>query len=166
MLALFHGSVMQRFTPSLFERLFDDHALTGVDHLLRGLSVEQMKASVANDLEALLNSRLGLLEEMTEDFPCARRSILTFGLRDFAGLSFESVTDRLRICDSITATIERHEPRLRNVTVVLYVEDQRQPLLNFSVNAMLVLAPAFEPVSFDALLQPMTHKYAVALAAR
>jgi len=158
---------MQRFTPSLFERLFDDPASVGVDHLLRGLSLDQMKASVACDLEALLNSRLGALEDMTASFPHARASILTFGMRDFAGLSFDSLHDQQIICESIAETIERHEPRLRDVRVELHSPDMHQQmLLNFVVKAMLVLDPSFEPVSFDAFLQPMTHKYAVALSGR
>jgi type VI secretion system protein ImpF len=158
---------MQRFTPSLFERLFDDHASSpGTDHLLRGLSIEQMKASVARDLEALLNSRLGVRAEMTAGFPHARSSILTFGLRDFAGMSFESPLDQRTICEAISQTIERHEPRLRNVSVELINPDRHLQLLNFAVKAMLVLDPAYEPVSFDAYLQPMTQKYDVALSGR
>jgi type VI secretion system protein ImpF len=157
---------MQRFTPSLFERLFDDHVSSGADHLLRGLTIEQMKASVARDLEALLNSRLGVRSEMTDGYPHARASILTFGLRDFAGMSFESPLDQRNICESISQAIERHEPRLRNVSVELTSPDKHIQLLNFSVRAMLVLDPAYEPVSFDAFLQPMTQKYDVALSGR
>lgn len=157
---------MQRFTPSLFERLFDDHASSGADHLSRGLTIEQMKASVARDLEALLNSRLGVRAEMTDGFPHARSSILTFGLRDFAGMSFESPLDQRTICEAISQTIERHEPRLRNVSVELNNPDKHLQLLNFAVKAMLVLDPAYEPVSFDAFLQPMTQKYDVALSSR
>jgi type VI secretion system protein ImpF len=156
---------MQRFTPSLFERLFDEQS-SGTDHLLRGLSIDQMKASVARDLEALLNSRVGVMAEMTSGFPHARASVLTFGLRDFAGMSFESPADQRSICEAISQTVERHEPRLRNVSVELTNPDKHLQLLNFSVKAMLVLDPAYEPVSFDALLQPMTHKYDVALSKR
>lgn len=157
---------MQRFTPSLFERLFEEPSSAGADHLLRGLTIDQMKASVARDLEALLNSRTGLMAEMTADFPHARSSVLTFGLRDFAGMSFESPADQRSICEAISQTVERHEPRLRNVSVELNNPDKHLQLLNFSVKAMLVLDPAYEPVSFDAFLQPMTHKYDVALSRR
>lgn len=157
---------MQRFTPSLFERLFDEQVSVDADPLLRGLTVEQMKASVAKDLEALLNSRLGAKAEMTADFPLAKSSVLTFGLRDFAGMSFDSPADQRSICEAIGETVERHEPRLRNVSVELNNPDKHLQLLNFSVKAMLVLAPAYEPVSFDALLQPMTQKYDVALSRR
>jgi type VI secretion system protein ImpF len=74
-----HTSAMQRFTPSLFERLFDDHLPQGADHMVRGLSLEQVKASVARDLEALLNSRLGVPVDMPPGFPHARSSVLTYG---------------------------------------------------------------------------------------
>lgn len=165
MLALFFALPMLRFTPSLFERLLDDQAHVEADPMSRGLSLDQMKASVARDVESLLNSRVGLVEDRVRPFPLSRSSVLTYGLRDFAGASFENVTDQDEICAAIQRSIERHEPRLRNVSVALHEGEKRQ-LLNFSVNAMLVVDPAVEPVSFDAFLQPTTHQYAVALSAR
>jgi type VI secretion system protein ImpF len=155
---------VHRFTPPLLDRLFDDTVGTGADQLLRGMTLEQMKACVARDIEALLNTRIGPAPDTLSGFPLARGSILSFGLYDFVGLSLGNPADREKICQSIREAIRRHEPRLQGVEVVLAPHAGLQQFLNFSVTAMLVLDPAMEAVSFDALLQPVTQQYAVSLS--
>lgn len=158
---------MQRFTPTVFDRLFDDASLRPQhDHLLRGLTLEQMKDSVARDVEALLNTRLALDEEQLSAYAHARRSVLSFGMSDFVGKSLERADDRRDICETITRAISTHEPRLRDVTVTLAGPSTRLHALSFSVTALLVLDPATEPISFDALLHPTTQQYSVMASRR
>ncbi|MBL0730551.1 type VI secretion system baseplate subunit TssE [Piscinibacter sp. HJYY11] len=152
---------MQRFTPSLLDRLFDDSVDTSADHLQRGLTLEQMKASVARDIESLLNTRIGPMPEAFSGLPLTRDSILSFGLDDFVGLSLSNPNDRATICQSIREAILRHEPRLQGVEVTITPHAGLRQFLNFTVTAMLVLDPTMEAVSFDALLQPVTQQYAV-----
>ncbi len=152
---------VHRFTPPLLDRLFDDAVGLGADPLLRGLTLEQMKACVARDIESLLNARIGPRGDVLSDYPLARASIISFGLDDFVGLSLANPKDRERICAAIRDAINRHEPRLTKVVVSIAPNASAQQFLNFSVTAMLVLAPAVEAVSFDALLQPSTQQYAV-----
>ena len=80
---------MKGFEPSLFDKLFDD---SPVLHVRRRLSLEDLKDSVARDLEALLNTRTVIDEDLAERFPLAVHSIASFGLNDFAGLSLASVS--------------------------------------------------------------------------
>jgi type VI secretion system protein ImpF len=155
---------VNRFIPSLLDRLFDDAVGSGADHLQRGMSLEQMKTSVARDIEVLLNTRTGLPMQSLDPYPCTRNSILSFGLQDFVGLSLTNPNDRDAICNGIRDAIERHEPRLREVRVTLSPHAGLQQFLNFTVTAVLVLDPAVEAVSFDALLQPVTQQYAVSLS--
>lgn len=149
---------MKGFEPSFLDKLFCDDLSSPVR---RRLTLEELKDSVARDLEALLNARTTVDESLGKRFPECMRSILTFGLNDFAGMSLASVHDRDAICQSIVRTIARHEPRLRDVRVKLELNRHSINALYFSIKAMLVVRPAQEPVSFDAMLQPTTLQYSV-----
>ena len=157
---------MQRFTPTVLDRLFDDAIAQPHDHLLRGLTLEQMKDCVARDVEALLNTRMALTDDVLGDFKHAGQSVLSYGMGDFVGRSLERAEDRAAICGLIEQAISRHERRLRDVAVKLVGPNTRMHALGFSVTAMLVLDPAAEPISFDALLQPMTQQYSVTQSRR
>jgi len=150
--------MIKGFEPSLFDKLFDDQPVSAAR---RRLSLEQLKDSVARDLEALLNTRVVLDESFEKAFPLAVRSVAGFGLADFAGLSLANVYDRRRICASIEGAIAAHEPRLRDVRVDLELHRKTINALYFSINAVLFVRPAQEPVAFDALLQPTSLQYSV-----
>lgn len=155
--------MLKGFEPSLFDKLFDDLPSAAVR---RRLSLDELKDSVARDLEALLNTRVVFDAPQASappapDFPLARSSVAGFGLADFAGLSLASVHDRQRICSGIESAIAAHEPRLREVKVELALQRKTINALYFSIRAVLVVRPTQEPVAFDALLQPSTLQYAI-----
>lgn len=153
--------MIKGFEPSLFDKLFDD---LPVGAARRRLSLEQLKDTVARDLESLLNTRVLLDDDYDQSFPLAVRSVAGFGLADFAGLSLANVHDRRRICAGIEAAIAAHEPRLRDVRVELEFQRKTVNALYFSINAVLFVRPAQEPVAFDALLQPTSLQYSVSRA--
>ena len=128
--------------------------------------MEQVKDSVARDLESLLNTRTALGRDDLKAWRHASRSVLTYGLMDFVGLSLDNLEHRDMICQSIASAILQHEPRLRQVAVKLESASVVGPGLRFTIHAKLVINPAVEPVSFDALLQPTTQRYAVTQAGR
>lgn len=150
--------MIKGFEPSLFDKLFDD---LPVGAARWRLSLEQLKDSVARDLEALLNTRVIFAADHQQAFPLAARSVTSFGLADFAGLSLANVYDRQRICSAIASAIAAHEPRLRDVRVELELHRKTVNALYFSINAVLFVRPAQEPVAFDALLQPTSLQYSV-----
>lgn len=152
---------MKRFEPSLLDKLFDDEPGRPAAPALRQLSLEELKASVARDVESLLNTRTVMTEAVLANLPEYRRSVLTYGLHDFSGLSLASHYDRVFICQSIQQAIAWHEPRLQEVKVSLELKDQTTNALFFAIQALLVVHPAEEPVSFDAMLHPSTQRYSV-----
>lgn len=153
---------MTGFEPGLLDKLLDDDARRPASPVLRHHSMDEIKAVVARDLEALLNTRMVYSEEVLADFPQCRQSVATYGLTDFSGLSLASYDDRMHICRSIENAIERHEPRLKQVVVALEVERQSSThVLYFGITAVLAIGDLREPVNFDALLQPTTLQYAV-----
>ncbi|RDU95044.1 type VI secretion system baseplate subunit TssE [Trinickia dinghuensis] len=157
---------MKRFEPSLLDKLFDDDPRSPAPVAMRQWSLEELKGRVARDVESLLNTRIVLTEDELEKLPECQRSVLTYGLNDFAGLSLASHYDRTFICESIEQAIARHEPRLREVRVSLEVNEQSTNALYFVIRAKLVVHPAEEPVSFDAMLQASTLQYSVTRSRR
>jgi type VI secretion system protein ImpF len=151
---------MNRFEPGLLDKLFgsDSHQPSSVVHQL---SLDELKRSVARHIESLLNARIVFTDKRLARFPECRRSVLTYGLDDFAGLSLASHDDRKTICDSIQRAIERHERRLKQVKVKLELNAQSTNMLCFAIQALLVVHPAEEPINFDAMLQPSTLQYSV-----
>ena len=157
---------MKGFTPGLFDRLMDVPVRGATSATVSRMSVEDLKDSVARDLEALLNTRTALSADMLQGFPESARSVLTYGLADFAGKSLSSPDDRAHICACLEQAIARHEPRLRNVTASLDERDGAINSLNFSIAAMMVVSESEEPVNFDAQLQPSTLHYSISKARR
>lgn len=156
---------MKGFTPGLFDRLMDA-PLQGGSGTVPRLSIEDLKDAVARDLEALLNTRAVIPEQILKRFPECGRSIATYGLNDFAGLSLSSTDDRAFICRSLEQAIARHEPRLRNVQASLELRADAVNRLNFTITALLVVHSAHEPVNFDAILQPSSLQYTISKARR
>ena len=152
---------MQRFVPSLLDRLIDAAPLSGSEPTRPSLSLEQLKDAVARDLESLLNARHGSSRDAFDRFANARRSIAAFGLDDFAAMSMASIDDRAAICRSIERAINNFEPRLRSVRVELDKRDTATQKLRFAIRAVLIAHPLQEPVNFDAVLQTTTQSYAV-----
>lgn len=157
---------MSRYNPSLFEKLLDDEPEVPSEYAVVQMSIEQMKDSVARDVEALLNTRCGVSDDTLQPYEHCRSSILSFGMIDFAGLSLANPRDRDHICRSIETAIRAHEPRLRDARVVLELKGEGRHKLHFSIHALLVVDLAREPVSFDAMLQPTTQQYSVRRARR
>jgi type VI secretion system protein ImpF len=152
---------MKRFEPSLLDKLFDDNP-NGIDGpMVRSMSLDELKASVARDLEALLNTRMVFSGERLAGFPECTKSVLTYGLDDFSGLSLASDNDRKFICASIQNAITRHEPRLRDVKVELEIRQHSTNALFFAIEGLLVVQSANEKVNFDARLQPAIQQYSV-----
>lgn len=157
---------MKGFSPALFDRLMDGYGSGAHGATVSRMSVEDLKDTVARDLEALLNTRVVIDEEALKRYPECARSILTYGLNDFAGLSLSSTDDRAHICACLEKAIARHEPRLRNVRASLTIQEGAINRLNFAIAAMLVVHADQEPVNFDAVLQPSSLQYTISKARR
>lgn len=157
---------MKGFPQTLFDKLLGEQPLKTVNGVVTRLTMEQVKDSVALDLEALLNTRAVIFEDTLQSFPECDRSIMSYGLSDFAGLSLASIDDRAFVCRGLERTITRHEPRLRNVRATLEIDQNSINKLYFGITAMLVVHESKEPVSFDALLQPSTLQYSISSSRR
>lgn len=135
--------------------------LLGIHPGGNSLSQEQLKESVARDLEVLLNTRTALPGELLQAYPECAASVLNFGLADFAGLSHSGSDDRERICSSVRLAVERHEPRLCKVQVMLAERTGAVNRIDIVITGMLRAHGASEAVSFSAALQPSSLHYSI-----
>ena len=129
------------------------------------MSLQELRESVATDLEDLLNSRMANFNDSIDAFPLVKKSIVQFGIIDFVGLSTANPTDRDKICQSIAASITAHEPRLKQIKVEMLLDGQNIGALCLSIQAYLNIHPLYEPVIFDALLKPTTQQYVISARA-
>ncbi len=157
---------MKGYTPGLFDRLLGLPNRGSAGHAAQRLTAEELKDAVARDLESLLNTRSSIPEGALSAYPECSRSMVTYGLNDFADRCLSSPSDRADICASIEKTIACHEPRLRNVRASLDLQGDSVNRLNFSITAVIVASTSQEPVNFDAVLTPSTLQYSISKAGK
>lgn len=152
-----------RYRRSLLDRLLADQN-DGLEGLTLTYSLDQLRQSVARDVEALLNSRTAIDFDQLEGMPHARKSVICFGIRDFVGRVLTNSEEQRFIAGSLSHAISSFEPRLRNVNIEFHQRPGTLNSLAFTIRAVLMAHPSAEPVAFDALLQPSLSRFSVAPA--
>jgi type VI secretion system protein ImpF len=148
--------------PSLLDRLIEyGENETPVDLGSRGQSLSEMQESVRRDLQDLLNTRQSATEMYPADAELAQ-SVLSYGLPDLTTLN-PTVGDQRRLLQqTVEQTIRRFEPRLMEVRVTTAAVDPSSGRgLRLNVEALLKVAPAPLPVSFDTVVQPGSSEWRV-----
>jgi type VI secretion system protein ImpF len=107
----------ERLQPSLLDRLTDDdRELSQESRDKRILSPARLRECVRRDLTWLLNTtHLAALQDLTEQ-PEVQRSVLNYGMPDFAGRTASSVDVRA-MERTISRVIAEFEPRLLKSSV-------------------------------------------------
>jgi type VI secretion system protein ImpF len=144
----------QPLVPSVLDRLLDDDPGVSTEPpRSRGVVLRELKLAVQRDLRNLLNTRWRCRHwppELTE----LERSLVNYGIPDFAGSNLASPETRQALCRDLEAVIRTYQPAFLAVTV--RVRDEEEPLdgtLHFHIDALLRVHPAPEPVSFDPSLE-------------
>jgi len=154
----FVKSIQQGF----LDRLIDQEPLNREEApMTRPESLRQFRLSVKRDLEWLLNTtRMPI--EIPEACEELRNSLLFFGLPDIASISLQNPGDETRLLRSLEKSIEMFEPRLARARVTSrdpYRSTQQS--ITFHVEAMLMIDPAPERISFDTVLEVTKGAYSV-----
>ena len=148
-------------TLSVFDRLVDSEPRNGREApLTHARSVHQLKESVRRDLEWLLNTRLVAIlpdERLRE----VNRSAYVYGLPDFTAYSLSNPDDQNKLIRHLQAAIKLFEPRLGKVRVAPMDGLAATRTLRFRIEAMLLMDPAPEHISFDTVLQLSSGEYEV-----
>ncbi len=121
-------------------------------------SLEQLIECVHRDLEHLLNTRWRAtswppsLEEL-------ERSLVNYGIPDFAGVSMSSPGDREIFREMVQEAILIHEPRFIKVQVkILDNRDRLDRTLRFKIDALLRASPDPAEIVFDSQVDPTSHR--------
>lgn len=147
---------------SVLDRLLDEQPTqTREPPLQHRQDVWQLKKTIARDLEALLNTRTELLDELPDGEVEVAHSLLTYGLPDLTAMSIADPRERNRVRRAIERAIEIFEPRLKNVRVALDPARGRETLLHFRIQAVIPVQPTPEAVMFDTDLQIDSKRYVV-----
>ena len=146
-----------RIVPSILDRLIDEHPDRERD---RPRSPSEMlsdlRASIHRDLEALLNARRPWRHQ-GEAWPGLCSSPAGYGISDLTAGRFNDEEGREALRLEIETAIRRFEPRLTAVEVQVSTPDA--PLsatLALRINAVLLVEPQPEPVSFDTVVEAAT----------
>ena len=146
----------------LLDRLIDTAPEETSDPPVSGTeAMEALRASIRNDLEALLNSRRrwrswdAHLKELD-------RSLVGYGLPDFAAGAFNDPRRREELRSLVEASIRRFEPRIARLTVTLIdADDKLTSTFRLRIEALLEAEPAPEPIMFDTHVDPVTTNVTV-----
>ncbi|KRT56438.1 type VI secretion system baseplate subunit TssE [endosymbiont of Ridgeia piscesae] len=117
----------ERLQPSLLDRLTDNHPdKKNESRDQRVLSIQKLRKSVLRDLEWLLNTVNLTATQNLDDYPNVARSVLNYGVPDFAGHTASSV-DVPALERLLRQAIIDFEPRLlkNSVRVKLLVAESR-----------------------------------------
>jgi type VI secretion system protein ImpF len=151
----------QNLQASILDRLVDHEPEVSHEPVqYRLLSVGQVKAWVARDLENLLNTRRHILAPPPV-YSEVNNSLLVFGLPDFTSQNPKNVAVRQQLRQEIERTIARFEPRLRNVTVHVETTADNDRSLRFRINGLLIVEPEAEPVTFDTYFDVNRSQYVI-----
>jgi type VI secretion system protein ImpF len=154
------------FAPGVWDRLMRAGDAADAHRPLPVMTLEQLKASVARDLEGLLNTRIAIEEGQLSRYPRCRTSVFNYGLRDFAGMCLTSSEDRHLICDCLKVAIQRFEPRLSHVRAEVLIEAGALNRLDFVIFGTLNVPGSAGQVEFNARLQPSTLHYSITPSTR
>jgi type VI secretion system protein ImpF len=143
--------------PTLKDRLLDPDSMG--TRALPGYGLQQIIASVHEDLEELLNTRRS--RELPEaQYPELARSIASYGLPDFASLNTSSLVKREALGGILEKIITLHEPRLRNVRATMDTPKGPDLSATFHIKADLRVEPA-PPMEFETVVQLTTGHVAI-----
>jgi type VI secretion system protein ImpF len=146
---------------SVLDRLVDEDPGVSYEPVQYRLSgTEQIKAAVVRDLENLLNTRR-TVDTPGPEFSELNRSVYVYGVGDFTSQNPKSMTVQKQIKSDVEKTIELFEPRLKNVRVQLETGSEGIQSVRFRINALLVMEPETEPVSFDTYFDVNRGEYVI-----
>ena len=153
---------MRGFSPGLFHRLAEDDARApAFQRPTRADEAEACKLSITRDLVALLNTRANLRAPGLSPYSAVSASVINYGLVDFAGMCMTSDVDQQKICAAVRLAIERHEPRLHRIGVMLTPKKGAINRVEFMITAELKSGVRDEPMSFNAVFRPSLQQYSI-----
>ncbi|MFT5429603.1 MAG: type VI secretion system protein ImpF [Myxococcota bacterium] len=144
----------RRVAPTpLFDRLVaNEPSLQRATRRLAFLDKRGLKDSIAVELQRLLNTRT---RRKRADVDESFRTVLDYGVHDHYALDPRSVPDQEQLARELERAIERYEPRLRLVRILVDPPKDGSRKLVIRISARLNTDQIKEPVSFDLVTETM-----------
>lgn len=153
----------QRVRMPLLDRLMDDRPDIQEEAPLKAAdAMDRLRVAVRRDLEALLNARRRRWP-LPVTTPELAISPLGYGIPDATSGSYALPERRAALAEEVERMIRRFEPRLLSVKVVLRDGGgELDRTLRLRVDAVLRAEPVPEPISFETLIEAVSHEVRVA----
>lgn len=146
-----------QYIPTIIDRLIDDNPEQRMEPAQSRLEdLTELRQALLRDLDSLLNTRQPAISTR---YKLATDSVIAYGLPDFTHLSVKSPQDQALIRLATQNVITKFEPRLTQVQVSLETDEINERAIRLRVTAQLLVEPVPLPVTFDALLEPLTGHY-------
>jgi type VI secretion system protein ImpF len=150
----------QPLLTSVLDRLLDEDAGLYPERSARH-NLAELQTGLRRDIEMLLNTHQyckSLPRELTE----LNESMLDYGMPHFLGLAATTAAAREQLRATVESVLRRFEPRLKQVKVTLPESSEAaERTLHFRIDALLIVDPEPEPVSFDSVLEPAQQRFRV-----
>ncbi|CAO5679262.1 MAG: hypothetical protein HEEMFOPI_01251 [Holosporales bacterium] len=136
--------------PLLFDRLVDD-ALNDIDESsgIMFLSFDKIKDSIRVELSRLLNTRAKSLEADDDEKLSSYGAPSFYGLPDFSAYDATNSEDWPKIANYVKKSVDRFEPRLKNIVVSILEFDSLAQRLNIIIKGSLNIKKIEGEVTFD-----------------
>jgi type VI secretion system protein ImpF len=137
----------------LLDRLVDAEPSEKTERTLSAAAaMDTLRTSICTDLEELLNTRRRW-RSWDPNLAELERSLVGFGLPDFASGAFNDPRRREELRQVIEACILRFEPRIASLKATLIdANDKSSGMLRLRIDALLRAEPAPEPIAFDTIV--------------
>lgn len=130
----------------LFDRLCVQESTPGPVRLQHG---DDLRASIARDLERLLNTRNGLT---IEEALAGEAYVLAYGVPDMLVQGARDEGAQQVLAAAVQRAIAQFEPRLREVTVQALADGTRPDRVRLVISAAVVVERQMQRVDFDFVL--------------
>jgi len=125
------------------------------------MALETLRAAVRRDLEALLNARRRRWP-LPANGPELMTSPLGYGIPDATSGTYAIPERREELAQEVERIIRRFEPRLLSVRVTLRESpNELDRTLRLKVDAVLRTDPIPEPISFETVIEAVSHEVRV-----
>jgi type VI secretion system protein ImpF len=144
---------------SVLDRLIDlQPKLRDDPPVSRMQSIRELKASLQRDLEWLLNTRR-IAVDIPDTAQELKKSVYCYGLREFTDVNMSNAGDQLS--KYLESSIRTFEPRLADVRVTMRPMESVARVARFVIEAILLIDPVPERVTFDTVLELTRGEYRV-----
>ncbi len=147
----------------LLDRLMDDRPDQQQEPPMKPAeAMEALRTAVRRDLEALLNARRRRWP-LPSTTPELALSPLGYGIPDVTSGSYALPERREALAEEVERMIRRFEPRLLSVKIELReAGEELDRTLRLRVDAVLRAEPVPEPITFETLIEAVSHEVHVA----